>query len=87
MTKHKTSNIMEELKRLHKYIDILSDNDVYDIEQFIEAYYSAADTLSKYFWRRISEFSSSPAVKEALSVSETAAQVVEDKTVGGVDLA
>jgi len=67
----------------------LAGKDISDctITQLMKSYCSAVNTIRNLLKQRRSEVFPSPASKETLSVSETATQVVEDKAVGGVDLA
>lgn len=67
----------------------LAGKDVKDctIRQFIGGYCAAYNTIRDLHRKRRSEVFPPPVPKKTLSVSETTAQVVEDKAVGGVDLA
>lgn len=66
----------------------LAGKDIKDctIRQFIRGYCAAYNTIRDLHRKRRSKVFPAPASKKTLSVSETAAQVVEDKAVGSVDL-
>lgn len=73
---------------------LLAGKDLSDctLQQLVTGYLSALGSLRRLTrrWRRLKTMPARPAkpvFEETLSVSEVATQVVEDETVGGVDLA
>ncbi len=81
--------ILENYDILPDEARLLAGKDITDctIKQLMKSYFAAVNTIRDLYKQRKSEVFSSSVPKKTLSVDETAAQVVEGKAAGGVNLA